>query len=103
MAAHPGTSGINSRGWNMNAQHKAPPTTGWHGVRRVFALLLLLPTLAVLGAQASPAAASDVCSGVQIEPPNDTTTSYTYTAPAGSLISGWCVKAGTTAEYHDLS
>src|SRR5687767_15118962 len=88
---------------NMKAQHKAPPTTGWHGVRRFFALLLLLPTLAVLGAQASPAAASEVCSGTHLSPPNNTTTSFTYTAPEGFLVSGWCVKAGPTAEYHSAS
>ena len=87
----------------MNARHRAAPTTGRHGVRRVFALLLLLPTLAVLGAQATPAAASDVCPGTHLSPPNATTSSFTYTAPDGYLIAGWCVKAGPTAENHDLS
>jgi hypothetical protein len=72
-------------------------------MRRVFALLLLLPALAVLGAQATPAAASEVCSGTHLSPPDNTTESFTYTAPDGYLIAGWCVKAGPTAESHDLS
>ena len=87
----------------MNGRHKAAPRTGRHGVRRVFALFLLLPALAVLGAQATPAAASEVCPGTHLSPPDNTTESFTYTAPDGYLIAGWCVKAGPTAENHDLS
>jgi hypothetical protein len=87
----------------MNARHKVAPTTGRHGVRRVLALLLLLPTLAVLGAQVTPAAASEVCPGTHLSPPDSTTESFTYTAPDGYLVAGWCVKAGDTAENHDLS
>jgi hypothetical protein len=87
----------------MYARHKAARTAGRHGVRRLFALVLLLPTIAVLGAQASPAAATEVCPGTHLSPPDSTTESFTYTAPAGYLVAGWCVKAGTTAENHDLS
>ena len=87
----------------MDARHKASRSARRHGVGRLFALVLLLPTLAVLGAQASPAAASEVCPGTHLSPPDDTTESFTYTAPDGYLIAGWCVKAGNTAENHDLS
>ena len=75
---------------------------GRQGLRRFVALLLMLP-IAVLGAQAgSPAVASDVCSGEHLTPPPGVDeTSFTYTAPDGYLVSGWCVKAGPTAEYHD--
>lgn len=73
------------------------------GASRLVALLLMLPTLAVLGAQASPAAGAEVCAGEQLSPPDSTTTSFTYTAPDGYLVSSWCVKAGTTPEYHDAN
>ena len=65
------------------------------------ALLLLLPTMAVLGTQVTaPAAAADVCQGdVKVEVSGDKET-ITYTAPDGYLISSWCVKAGTTTEVH---
>ncbi len=71
---------------------------------RLAALLLLLPTLALLGAQVSPAAAtSELCDGdVKVEVQGETTT-ITYTAPDGYLVSSWCVKAGTEAEVHDVN
>lgn len=73
---------------------------GWRGLT---ALLLLLPTIAVLGAQAAtPAAGAEVCPGQHIEPPDDTTKTVTYTAPDGYLVSSWCVKAGPTIEVHDV-
>jgi hypothetical protein len=73
------------------------------GAGRLVALLLMLPTLAVLGAQASPAAAtSELCEGdVKVEVQGETNT-ITYTAPDGYLVSSWCVKSGTEAEVHDV-
>jgi hypothetical protein len=75
------------------------------GMRRLVSLLLMLPAMAVIGAQAaSPAAASDVCAGEHLYPSGDVDdTSFTYTAPAGFLVSGWCVKSGTEPEYHDAN
>jgi hypothetical protein len=66
-------------------------------------LLLLLPTMVVLGAQAAtPAAAtSTVCEGDKVELTGETKT-VTYTAPAGYLVSSWCVKAGTEIEVHEV-
>ena len=76
-------------------RHRSTTTGRW---RSAFALLLLLPTMAVIGAQAAtPAAGADVCPGEQVEIRGETKT-VTYTAPAGYLVSGWCVKAGTTIE-----
>lgn len=70
---------------------------------RLAALLLLLPTLAVLGAQASPAAAtSELCEGDVVEVQGEIK-SIAYTAPDGYLVSSWCVKSGTEAEVHDLN
>jgi len=85
------------------ARKHASTTTGRGTLRRLATVLLLLPTVAVLGAQAGPAAASEVCAGEHLDPPTNTSPSFTYTAPAGYLISSWCVKAGTVAEYHDVS
>ena len=79
-------------------RHRSTTTGRW---RSAFALLLLLPTMAVIGAQAAtPAAGADVCPGEQVEIRGETKT-VTYTAPAGYLVSSWCVKAGTTIEVHD--
>ena len=80
-------------------RHRSTTTGRW---RSAFALLLLLPTMAVIGAQAAtPAAGADVCPGEQVEIRGETKT-VTYTAPAGYLVSGWCVKAGTTIEVHEV-
>ena len=79
-----------------HARKHASTTIGRATLRRLATVLLLLPTVAVLGAQAGPAAASEVCAGEHLDPPADQhQPSFTYTAPAGYLISGWCVKAGT--------
>ena len=74
---------------------------GWKGLA---AWLLLVPTLVVLGAQTTtPAAGAEVCSGEHLKPIGDDKTSFTYTAPEGYLVSGWCVKSSTTPEYHDAN
>lgn len=75
-------------------------TRGWKGLA---SLLVLLPTIAVLGAQAAtPAAAtSEICAGDKVEVQGETKT-ITYTAPEGYLVSSWCVKAGTTTDVHEL-
>ncbi|NPC41476.1 hypothetical protein [Nocardioides sp. zg-1230] len=75
-------------------------TRGWKGLA---SLLLLLPTIAVLGAQAAtPASAtSEICAGDKVEVTGEKET-ITYTAPDGYLISSWCVKAGTRTEVHDI-
>ena len=70
---------------------------------RLAALLLLLPILAVLGAQASPAAAtSELCEGDVVEVQGEIKT-IPYTAPDGYLVSSWCVKSGTEAEVHEVN
>ena len=81
-------------------RHRSTTTGRW---RSAVALLLLLPTMAVIGAQAAaPAAGADVCPGEQVELTGETKT-ITYTAPEGYLVSGWCVKAGPTIEVHDAA
>lgn len=101
---------MDHRGYDMHVG-KTSTRQGRHaavgagrGLRRSVALLLMLP-IAVLGAQAvSPAVASEVCAGEHLYPPNGVdTTSFTYTAPDGFLVSGWCVKSGTDPEYHDAA
>lgn len=100
---------MDHRGHDMHVRKTS--TRGRHaavgagrGLRRSVALLLMLP-IVVLGAQAgSPAVASEVCAGEHLYPPNGVdTTSFTYTAPDGFLVSGWCVKSGTDPEYHDAA
>lgn len=61
-------------------------------------LALLMGSLFTLGGLASadpPPPNPGVCTGTHIDPPDDTTTSLTVTAPEGQLISGYCVKAGS--------
>lgn len=83
---------------------RARSTSQRRGLGRLVPMLLLLPALAVLGAQAgAPASAAEVCAGQHLSPPDSTTKSFTYTAPAGYLVSGWCVKAGPTPDYHDAA
>lgn len=88
-----------STGMGRHATEGAGPV-----LRRFVALLLMLP-VAVIGAQAgSPAFASNVCAGDHLFPTNEVDKkSFTYTAPDGFLVSGWCVKSGTLPEYHDAA
>lgn len=85
--------------------HRAPPSRGTHRLRRLLSLLVMIPALAVLGAQAIPAASAttELCPGTHLTPPKGDEQSFAYTAPDGFLVASWCVKAGTTTEIHAVS
>ena len=80
-------------------RHRSTTTGRW---RSAFALLLLLPTWrssAHRPRRLRQAPTSVRASKVEIR---GETKTVTYTAPAGYLVSGWCVKAGTTIEVHEV-